>query len=118
MDIYVAEIRQHKRDKSGPPGIFSMHYLASLLRMYGMTNVKVIEALVPICTFTNPDTQLKWDLNLHNTLAIENSKLIKTYIDLDDRIRPFLYLVKYFTRRRQINSGKYTKKERYHLLAN
>lgn len=86
--------------------VFNIDFIASQMELRGMKNVEAIHAIVPICKFKDPVTKLNCDLSIYNTLAIENSKLIATYIKLDDRIRPLLYLIKSFTKKRHINKCK------------
>ena len=47
-------------------------------------------------------------MNVNNTLALENTRMILTYVNIDDRVRPLAMVIKYWTRRRIINdAGKY-----------
>ncbi|KAI8059527.1 hypothetical protein BC940DRAFT_313500 [Gongronella butleri] len=85
--------------------VFDVAYLARLLRAAGMDQVEPIHAIVPICKFVDPHTKLHCDLSIHNTLAIANSHLIKAYTALDDRVRPILFMVKHFVKRRHINDA-------------
>ncbi|CAO3642239.1 unnamed protein product [Cunninghamella blakesleeana] len=85
--------------------VFNIDFIASQLKLRGMKDVEAIHAIVPICKFKDPITKLNCDLSICNNLAIENSNLIATYLKLDDRIRPLLYLIKYFTKKRHINKS-------------
>ncbi|KAI8889498.1 PAP/OAS1 substrate-binding domain-containing protein, partial [Backusella circina FSU 941] len=49
--------------------------------------------------------QLACDLNVNNTLALQNSKMIKTYVAIDPRVRPLAMVIKYWTKRRGINDA-------------
>ncbi|KAI8334561.1 hypothetical protein BC941DRAFT_472494 [Chlamydoabsidia padenii] len=105
MGDYRQEIQSHQTAGGWPASIFDIGFLSNKLTQYGIKNVKTIHALVSICKFMDPATKLKCDLSIHNTLDIENSHLIKAYINLDNRIRPFLYLLKHFTKCRHINDA-------------
>lgn len=66
-------------------------------------------AKVPIVKAWDPEFQLACDMNVNNTLALENTRMIRTYIDIDDRVRPLAMIIKYWTRRRVMNdAGKWT----------
>jgi DNA polymerase sigma len=59
---------------------------------------------------------LACDLNVNNTLALQNSKLIKAYVSIDPRVRPLAMVIKYWTKRRGINDAGIKKKWRVHLF--
>jgi DNA polymerase sigma len=50
-------------------------------------------------------SQLACDLNVNNTLAIQNTKMIKTYVSIDPRVRPLALLIKHWTKQRGINDA-------------
>ncbi|KAK3106798.1 hypothetical protein LTR53_018045, partial [Teratosphaeriaceae sp. CCFEE 6253] len=50
---------------------------------------------------------LACDLNVNNPLALENTRMIKTYVQLDDRIRPLAKIIKYWTKRRILNDAAF-----------
>ncbi|CAO3654470.1 unnamed protein product [Mucor fragilis] len=84
-----------------------MHCLASKLREIGMLDVQAIQdARVPICKFTDPETGLQCDINASSSLGVENSQLIDEYRKLDTRVGPFLYALKYFVQKRDINDNQ------------
>jgi hypothetical protein len=62
-------------------------------------------AKVPIVKCWDPELQLAADLNVNNTLALQNTRMIKTYVQLDDRIRPLAKIIKYWTKRRILNDA-------------
>lgn len=56
--------------------------------------------------------QLSCDINVNNTVALENTKMIKVYVSLDPRVRPLIMIVKHWTKQRLLNdAGRYNKKE-------
>lgn len=65
-------------------------------------------AKVPIVKIWDPELQVACDMNVNNTLALENTRMIKTYVELDDRIRPLAMLVKHWTKRRILNDAGMT----------
>lgn len=87
--------------------IFNMHSLASELRNIGMVDIFAIQnANVPICKFTDPQTGLQCDISASSSLGVENSQLIDNYRQLDKRVGPFLYALKYFVKQRNINDSE------------
>ena len=70
--------------------------------------VCVSSAKVPIVKSWEPELSLACDLNVNNTLALENTRMIRTYVDIDDRVRPLAMVIKHWTRRRIVNdAGEY-----------
>ncbi|TKA77954.1 hypothetical protein B0A55_05795 [Friedmanniomyces simplex] len=84
----------------------SMHSIAILLDRHGMEKVECrAGAKVPIVKCWDPELMLACDLNVNNPLALENTRMIKTYVQLDDRIRPLAKIIKYWTKRRILNDA-------------
>ena len=65
-------------------------------------------AKVPIVKCCDPELELACDINVNNPLALENTRMIRTYVQLDDRVRPLAKIIKYWTKRRLLNdAGKH-----------
>ena len=74
--------------------------------------VCVPHAKVPIVKFWDPELELACDMNVNNTLALENTRMIKTYVEIDERVRPLAMIVKQWTKRRILNdAGLYSQPE-------
>ena len=72
----------------------------------GMEKVICVpHAKVPIVKFWDPELQLACDMNVNNTLALENTRMIKTYVDIDERVRPLAMIIKHWTKRRILNDA-------------
>lgn len=67
--------------------------------------VCVAAAKVPIVRIWDPDLSLAADVNVNNTLALENTRMIRTYVQLDPRVRPLAMIVKYWTKQRILNDA-------------
>jgi DNA polymerase sigma len=66
-------------------------------------------AKVPIVKCWDPVLELACDINVNNPLALENTRMIRTYVQLDDRVRPLAKIIKYWTKRRLLNdAGKHS----------
>lgn len=65
----------------------------------------VSSAKVPIVKIWDPKLCLACDMNVNNTLALENTRMIKTYVEIDPRVRPLAMIVKHWTRRRILNDA-------------
>lgn len=67
--------------------------------------VCVSSAKVPIVKIWDPELNLACDMNVNNTLALENTRMVRTYMQIDDRARQLAMIVKYWTRRRIVNDA-------------
>lgn len=67
--------------------------------------VCVSHAKVPIVKIWDPELQLACDMNVNNTLALENTRMIRTYVEIDERVRPLAMIIKYWTKRRVLNDA-------------
>ncbi|QSZ37358.1 hypothetical protein DSL72_009456 [Monilinia vaccinii-corymbosi] len=74
----------------------------------GMQKVICVStAKVPIVKIFDPDLKLFCDMNVNNTLALENTRMIKTYIEIDPRVRPLAMIIKHWTKSRVINDAAF-----------
>ncbi|KAI8147031.1 hypothetical protein BJV82DRAFT_597473 [Fennellomyces sp. T-0311] len=100
-DLYCLDKRQREYGS-----YYNMNCIAALLRRIGMVDViPITKATVPICKFEDRWMNLKGDINTQHDMGVENSRLIKEYVYLEPRVRPFLYAVKTFVKKRDINSS-------------
>jgi DNA polymerase sigma len=67
--------------------------------------VCVNHAKVPIVKIWDPELELSCDMNVNNTLALENTRMIRTYVEIDPRVRPLAMVIKHWTRRRVLNDA-------------
>ncbi|KAL2797030.1 zinc finger protein [Aspergillus keveii] len=80
--------------------------LADVLAQHGMERVVCIShAKVPIVKIWDPDLRLACDMNVNNTLALENTRMVRTYVEIDERVRPLAMIVKHWTKRRILNDA-------------
>lgn len=70
-----------------------------------MDKVVCVPAKVPIVKFRDPDLDLACHINVNNTLALETTRMIRTYVSIDERVRPLAMVVKYWARRRMLNDA-------------
>ncbi|KAF9990447.1 hypothetical protein BGZ75_001929 [Mortierella antarctica] len=85
-----------------------MVQLGNILESQGqMHNVICIpDAMVPIVKFLDPVTNMECDLNTGNNLGVINSELIRTYTTIDERVKPFLYMIKAICKAQGINDAR------------
>ncbi|KAF9910718.1 hypothetical protein EC991_005703 [Linnemannia zychae] len=85
-----------------------MNHIGAILKTKGrMEQVHCIpDALVPIVKFYDPVSRLECDLNTGNTLGVINSGLIRIYTTIDERVKPFLYMIKAICKAQGINDAK------------
>ncbi|RKO90385.1 hypothetical protein BDK51DRAFT_11699, partial [Blyttiomyces helicus] len=48
---------------------------------------------------------LSCDVNVNNTIALRNTRLIRTYVEIDPRVRPLMMTIKHWTKRRILNDA-------------
>jgi DNA polymerase sigma len=65
----------------------------------------IAAAKVPIVKIWDPALELAADMNVNNTLALENTRMIKTYVQVDERVRPLAMIVKHWTKQRVLNDA-------------
>lgn len=65
----------------------------------------VSTAKVPIVKVWDPEYNIACDMNVNNTLALENTRMLKTYVEIDERVRPLAIIVKHWTKERMINDA-------------
>ncbi|RDA95268.1 hypothetical protein CP533_3418 [Ophiocordyceps camponoti-saundersi (nom. inval.)] len=82
--------------------------IAELLARRGMQKVVCISAAkVPIVKIWDPELGLACDMNVNNTLALENTRMVRTYVETDPRVRQLAMVIKYWTRRRIVNDAAF-----------
>ncbi|KAF7725015.1 hypothetical protein EC973_000508 [Apophysomyces ossiformis] len=87
-------------------GLRNVRTLAKLFRKCGMQHVVCVpRAKVPIVRLFDPESQLACDINVNNTMALQNTKMIKTYVAIDPRVRPLAMAIKHWTRQRVLNDA-------------
>jgi len=67
--------------------------------------VCVSQAKVPIVKIWDPELGLACDMNVNNTVALDNTRMVRTYVQIDERVRPLAMIIKYWTRRRIVNDA-------------
>jgi len=65
----------------------------------------VPNAKVPIVKIWDPELSLACDMNVNNPLALENTRMIRTYLQIDPRVRPLAMIIKYWTKKRILNDA-------------
>ncbi|KAL7920096.1 hypothetical protein ACQKWADRAFT_315076 [Trichoderma austrokoningii] len=82
--------------------------IADLLARRGMEKVVCISAAkVPIVKMWDPELGLACDMNVNNTLALENTRMVRTYVETDPRVRQLAMILKHWTRRRIVNDAAF-----------
>ena len=64
-----------------------------------------VPAKVPIVKIRDPEFDIACHINVNNTLALETTRMIRTYVSIDARVRPLAMVIKYWARRRMINDA-------------
>ena len=80
--------------------------LADFLANQGMQRVVCVSvAKVPIVKIWDPDLRLACDMNVNNPVALENTEMIRAYVEIDERVRPLAMIIKHWTKRRVLNEA-------------
>lgn len=80
--------------------------LADCLAKQGMQRVVCVSvAKVPIVKIWDPDLRLACDMNVNNPVALENTEMIRAYVEIDERVRPLAMIIKHWTKRRVLNEA-------------
>lgn len=65
----------------------------------------VPQAKVPIVKIWDPELSVACDMNVNNTMALENTRMIKTYVEIDTRVQRLAMIVKHWTKQRLLNDA-------------
>ncbi len=85
-----------------------LNKIARMLRDDGMEDVTLIShAKVPIVKFIDQRSKIPIDISINNSLAIYNTKLLRSYNDCDSRVRPFILAIKHWALHRGICNAAY-----------
>ncbi|KAF9212151.1 hypothetical protein BGZ59_007167 [Podila verticillata] len=88
------------------PGLKNVQMLATAFRKHGMQKVFCVAgAKVPIVKLWDPELHLSCDMNINTPLGLMNTRLIKTYVAIDPRVRPFAMIIKHWARKRVLNDA-------------
>jgi DNA polymerase sigma len=80
--------------------------LAEFLAKQGMQRVVCVSvAKVPIVKIWDPDLRLACDMNVNNPVALENTEMIRAYVEIDPRVRPLAMIIKHWTKKRVLNEA-------------
>ncbi|PKA47743.1 poly(A) RNA polymerase GLD2 [Apostasia shenzhenica] len=78
--------------------------LADILESNDLQNVQALtRARVPIVKMMDPTTGISCDICINNLLAVVNTKLLKDYAQIDERLRQLAFIVKYWAKSRRVN---------------
>ncbi|KAF9435389.1 Zinc finger, CCHC domain-containing protein [Entomortierella beljakovae] len=105
LDLVILPALHDQEQDLATPGRFQdLFVLKTLFQRYSMKDVEIIQgARVPILKFTDHKTGIKVDINYGHYTGLYNTRMIESYVRIDDRIRAFLYVLKAFVKARGIN---------------
>ncbi|EME32252.1 nucleotidyltransferase [Galdieria sulphuraria] len=99
---FVVLPKNTMKDKKSKP-VKYLRVLAGVLRSTEMFSVFLIgNAKVPIVKFVDHTSGLKGDISWDSSLGLVNSKLIRQYLDMDELVKDFVWLVKEWVSARRI----------------
>lgn len=72
---------------------------AQLKKCPGLKNLLIISsAKVPIIKFEHAESKLEGDISLYNILGQENTQLLRSYTEIDNRVTPLGFMMKKFAK--------------------
>ncbi|KAL5199568.1 hypothetical protein ABZP36_020771 [Zizania latifolia] len=78
--------------------------LAEILRTNDFDNVEAItSARVPIVRMSDPGSEFSCDICINNLFAVANTKLLKDYAQIDERLLQLAFIVKHWAKLRGVN---------------
>lgn len=106
MDMCIYYSSAASRTLEGPPDKVSLiETIGGALARIGMVDIRTRPtARIPIVQFKDPQTGMDGDISVHNALALANTQLLRTYSDIDPRVRSLAFLVKHWAKARHINN--------------
>ncbi|KAG0052915.1 hypothetical protein BGZ83_001936 [Gryganskiella cystojenkinii] len=94
METIADFILMDRRDTSK----YSVRNIEKILKAAGYEILFVFDDVrVPVVTFNDPRTQITCEVCVNEPLRLEKSKLIKTYVQIDDRFLPVFFALRYMT---------------------
>ncbi|KAJ2741214.1 hypothetical protein GGI20_005343 [Coemansia sp. BCRC 34301] len=81
--------------------------LSKALRKYGMRTYCVPHARVPIVKAWDSELRIASDINVNNTIALHNTRMIQTFVAIDARVRPFVMAIKHWSKCRELNDAAF-----------
>ncbi|RZC33063.1 uncharacterized protein BDFB_002436 [Asbolus verrucosus] len=93
LDVYIGNVRQCTK-----PEVMTLKTIRMLIyKSKKFCDLLLISgAAVPIIKCIHTRTQICCDLNIRNKLSVSNSKLIKYYLTLDEKLRPLMITIKFW----------------------
>jgi terminal uridylyltransferase len=67
--------------------------------------LEITSAKVPIVKVRHKKSSIEGDISLYNTLALQNTELLKSYAQIDERVKILGLVVKYFAKTCQIGDA-------------
>ncbi|KAJ3120202.1 hypothetical protein HK100_012897 [Physocladia obscura] len=78
--------------------------LGAVMKSAGMRDVKLLtRARVPIVKIRDPVTGIRCDIGFQSNLVLYNTRLLKAYSQIDSRFRELVFIIKYWSKQRNIN---------------
>ena len=92
--------------------------IAELLKARGLKDVDTsrVTARIPVIQFLDPTTGLDCDICVNNHLALRNTMLLRSYSVCDPRVKTIAYIIKVWSKRRDLNDPKNSTLSSYGFL--
>jgi DNA polymerase sigma len=86
--------------------IESLKILSRKLKFHKMKKIETLfRARIPIVKFFDPYSNVQCDVNINKPLGIVNSRLLKAYVDLDERVPELIMFIKYWAKMNHLHGA-------------
>ncbi|PVU96182.1 hypothetical protein BB561_001337 [Smittium simulii] len=81
--------------------------LNSVFLKYRFKTYCIPNARVPIVKLWDPQLKISADININSTIGLHNTEMIKLFISIDSRVKPFIIAIKHWTKQRDLNDAAF-----------
>lgn len=105
-DMDICLMVSHEEINQKNEALLLLRAIAKAMRRVSfIKSLNVIAAKCPIIKFHDSHNNIDCDINLNNHVGIRNTHLLKSYSDIDWRVKPLILIIKYWADFHEINDA-------------